>query len=78
MHERRAEKIHGLIAAEPRTAHEIALQLWGNIAVTQAYLTLSEVLGHTDILVRDGLARELSSDGVARFEVTSRAADTSP
>ena len=31
-----------------RSAHELAQSLWGNIAVTQAYLTLSEVLGHTD------------------------------
>ena len=40
MHRRRAEKIAGLIAAKPRTAHEIAQELWGNVAVTQAYLTL--------------------------------------
>ncbi len=52
MHRRRAEKIHRLIAAEPRTAHEIAQELWGNVAVTQAYLTLSEVLGHVDLLLQ--------------------------
>ena len=34
-------KILGLIAERPRTAHEIAQALWGNVAVTQAYLTLS-------------------------------------
>ncbi len=45
LHRRRAEKIHRLIEAGPRTAYEIAQELWGNIAVTQAYLTLSEVLG---------------------------------
>jgi glyoxylase-like metal-dependent hydrolase (beta-lactamase superfamily II) len=67
MHNRRAEKIHGLIAAEPRTAHEIALQLWGNVAVTQAYLTLSEVLGHVDLLLADGRVVERESDGVVRF-----------
>ena len=78
MHARRARKMLKLIGDHPMTAYEIARAMWGNAAVTQAYLTLSEVLGHTDILVRDGLARELSSDGVARFEVTSRAADTSP
>jgi hypothetical protein len=50
------------------TAYELALELWGNIAVTQAYLTISEVLGHLDLLVRDGLARELVQDGVVRFE----------
>jgi glyoxylase-like metal-dependent hydrolase (beta-lactamase superfamily II) len=67
MHERRAEKIHGLIAAAPRTAHEIAVELWGNIAVTQAYLTLSEVLGHVDLLLADGRSAELESGGVVRF-----------
>ena len=50
LHERRAAKIHRLIAERPRTAYELAQALWGNIAVTQAYLTLSEVLGHVDLL----------------------------
>ncbi|HEV2974488.1 MAG TPA: MBL fold metallo-hydrolase [Solirubrobacteraceae bacterium] len=67
MHRRRAEKIHRLIATEPRTAHEIAQQLWGNVAVTQAFLTLSEVLGHVDLLLRDGSVVETEADGVVRF-----------
>jgi glyoxylase-like metal-dependent hydrolase (beta-lactamase superfamily II) len=67
MHQRRAEKIHGLVAAKPRTAHEIAIELWGNIAVTQAYLTLSEVLGHVDLLLADGRLVEQESEGVVRF-----------
>jgi glyoxylase-like metal-dependent hydrolase (beta-lactamase superfamily II) len=68
MHARRARKLHRLLARGPMTAYELALELWGNIAVTQAYLTISEVLGHLDLLVRDGLARELVQDDVARFE----------
>jgi glyoxylase-like metal-dependent hydrolase (beta-lactamase superfamily II) len=72
LHARRAEKIHGLIAERPRTAYEIAQALWGNVAVTQAFLTLSEVLGHVDLLLNDGRARELASDGVARFEAADR------
>ena len=69
LHERRAEKVHALIAEQPRTAYEIAQVMWGNIAVTQAYLTLSEVLGHTDLLLNDGRVREVvSDDGVAVFE----------
>jgi glyoxylase-like metal-dependent hydrolase (beta-lactamase superfamily II) len=68
LHARRAQKIHRLIASEPRTAHEIAQELWGNVAVTQAYLTLSEVLGHVDLLLRDGLVVEREQDGLARFE----------
>jgi glyoxylase-like metal-dependent hydrolase (beta-lactamase superfamily II) len=67
LHRRRAEKIGRLIAARPRTAHEIAQELWGNVAVTQAYLTLSEVLGHVDLLLRDGAIVEEERDGVVRF-----------
>ncbi len=68
MHARRAEKIAGLIAVQPRTAHEIAQELWGNVAVTQAYLTLSEVLGHVDLLLRDGRVLEQEdAEGVVRF-----------
>ena len=67
MHDRRAERIHRLIAEQPRSAHEIAHELWGNVAVTQAYLTLSEVLGHVDLLLRDGRAIEEERDGVVRF-----------
>jgi hypothetical protein len=71
MHARRAEKMRRLIAERPRTAHELAQALWGNIAVTQAYLTLSEVLGHTDLLVNDGRVREVEDDGVVRFEAAA-------
>lgn len=49
------------------TAYELALELWGNVAVTQAYLTISEVLGHVDLLVHQGQVRELVNDGVTRF-----------
>jgi hypothetical protein len=68
MHRRRADKIHGLIAERPRTAYEIAQAVWGNVAVTQAYLTLSEVLGHVDLLLADGRVRERVGDGVTVFE----------
>ena len=58
LHERRARKIGRLIAERPRSAYEIAQALWGNVAVTQAYLTLSEVLGHVDLLLDRGEVRE--------------------
>jgi glyoxylase-like metal-dependent hydrolase (beta-lactamase superfamily II) len=67
LHARRATKISGLIAERPRTAYEIAQALWGDVAVTQAYLTLSEVLGHVDLLLADGRAHELDEGGVVRF-----------
>jgi glyoxylase-like metal-dependent hydrolase (beta-lactamase superfamily II) len=69
MHERRAEKLHGLIAERPRNAYELAQAMWGNVAVTQAFLTLSEVLGHVDLLLDAGRVSEREHDGVVRFEV---------
>jgi glyoxylase-like metal-dependent hydrolase (beta-lactamase superfamily II) len=58
MHERRARKILGILREQPLTAYEIALRMWGNVAVTQAYLTISEVLGHLDLLLDDGAVAE--------------------
>jgi len=68
MHRRRARKLLKLLEPAPLSAYELALQMWGNIAVTQAFLTISEVLGHLDLLVRDGLVAEHERDGVVRFE----------
>ncbi len=68
LHRRRAHKILRMLGGGPLTAYEIALQMWGNVAVTQAYLTLSEVLGHLDLLARDGLVREYDVDDVTHFE----------
>jgi glyoxylase-like metal-dependent hydrolase (beta-lactamase superfamily II) len=68
LHRRRAEKIYGLIAERPRSAYEIAQEIWGNVAVTQAFLTLSEVLGHIDLLAADGRVREVAEDDLIRFE----------
>ena len=68
LHRRRADKIERLLAERPRTAYEVATALWGNIAVTQAYLTLSEVLGHVDLLLNDGRVREVKRNGLSVFE----------
>jgi glyoxylase-like metal-dependent hydrolase (beta-lactamase superfamily II) len=66
--ERRKEKIFGLVQEHPRTGHEIAQELWGNVAVTQAFLTLSEVIGHLDLLENEGLVREVLDGDVVRYE----------
>jgi len=69
-YDRRKEKIHRLIAERPRNAYELAQALWGNVAVTQAFLTLSEVIGHADLLVNEGRVREVEDGGVIRYEAT--------
>ncbi len=71
LHERRARKIASLLTQGPLTAHEISLQMWGEAALTQAYLVLSEVLGHLDLLVADGRVQEASDGELVRFELTA-------
>jgi glyoxylase-like metal-dependent hydrolase (beta-lactamase superfamily II) len=71
LHQRRAEKLYGLVAERPRTGHELAQALWGDVAVTQAFLTLSEVIGHVDLLVNAGHVREADDGEVVRYEATS-------
>jgi glyoxylase-like metal-dependent hydrolase (beta-lactamase superfamily II) len=71
LHQRRAEKLYGLIAEQPRTGHELAQALWGDVAVTQAFLTLSEVIGHVDLLVNAGHVLEVEDGEVVRYEATA-------
>ncbi|MGA2015013.1 MAG: MBL fold metallo-hydrolase, partial [Solirubrobacteraceae bacterium] len=67
MHQRRATKLRGLLEPGPLTAFEIASRMWGNVAVTQAFLTISEVLGHLDLLIADGRVAEDADGPVTRF-----------
>ena len=78
LHLRRAQKIARMLRDGPLSAYEIALQMWGNVAVTQAYLTLSEVLGHLDLLEREGAVRELDRGDASRFELTAPDAGQGP
>jgi glyoxylase-like metal-dependent hydrolase (beta-lactamase superfamily II) len=71
LHQRRAEKLYRLITEQPRTGHELAQALWGDVAVTQAFLTLSEVIGHVDLLVNAEYVREVEDAEVVRYEATS-------
>ena len=66
--ERRKEKLLRLLAEGPRSGYELAQSMWGNIAVTQAFLTLSEVIGHMDLLEAEGRVREGPDGAVVRYE----------
>lgn len=71
MHARRARKIAQLLdaAGEPATAYQLATRMWGTVAITQAYLTLSEMLGHLDLLVAANEVVEDDDGAVARFRL---------
>jgi glyoxylase-like metal-dependent hydrolase (beta-lactamase superfamily II) len=66
--ERRKQKILDLVRERPKTGHELAQELWGNVAVTQAFLTLSEVIGHLDLLENEGLVREAQDGATVRYQ----------
>jgi glyoxylase-like metal-dependent hydrolase (beta-lactamase superfamily II) len=69
--DRRKEKLLRLLGDGPRSGYELAQSMWGNIAVTQAFLTLSEVIGHMDLLEAEGRIREVSDGAVIRFEAVA-------
>ena len=69
MTDRRARKIAGLLESGPQNAYELATVMWANVAVTQAFLTLSEVLGHLDLLVADGEVVEDDDGEIVRFRL---------
>ncbi len=66
MHDRRAQKILDALT-RPRSAADVGRELWRNVPVTQAYLVLSEVLGHLDLLELRGAVREEERDGVVLY-----------
>ena len=66
-HERRAAKLRRLLDDGPHTAYDLAPRMWGNVAVTQAFLTMSEVLGHLDLLIAQGRVHEGADHGPVRF-----------
>jgi glyoxylase-like metal-dependent hydrolase (beta-lactamase superfamily II) len=71
LHRRRALKIEKLLADGPRTPFELAQEIWGNVAVTQSFLTLSEVVGHVDLLLNAGRVEEIVDEaGITRFAAT--------
>ncbi|MEH3055096.1 MAG: MBL fold metallo-hydrolase [Patulibacter minatonensis] len=71
-HEKRADKFLGMLdAAEPRTIYDIATRMWKGVVLVQPSLTLSEVLGHLDLLAADGrVGEEMIGDGVVGFVAT--------
>jgi hypothetical protein len=66
MHERRAQKILDALP-HPRSAAEVGRDLWRHVPVTQAYLVLSEVLGHLDLLEARGAVTATEQDGVVLY-----------
>jgi glyoxylase-like metal-dependent hydrolase (beta-lactamase superfamily II) len=72
-HGRRKQRIMDGLGSELRTAHELARNLWGVVAEREAFLTLSEALGHLDLLEAEGRVHVVDgADGLLRYEPTAK------
>ncbi len=65
MHSQRAEKLRALCAEQPRTLYALVRAMFPRLREPEMFLAISEVLGHLDLLVRDGKAAAEVSEGVA-------------
>jgi glyoxylase-like metal-dependent hydrolase (beta-lactamase superfamily II) len=63
-HERRAQRMVDLIGTEERSAYQIAEPLFGRLSGTEAFLALSETIGHLDWLEEQGRIEAIQQDEV--------------
>jgi glyoxylase-like metal-dependent hydrolase (beta-lactamase superfamily II) len=67
-HDRRKEKVLASLGDDSRTAHEIALAIWADTARRESFLTLTETLGHLDVLENEGRVESREGpDAVVRY-----------
>ncbi len=66
-HERRKERIAEALGDTAQTAHEIALTVWGEVARKEPFLTLSEALGHLDLLENEGRVKVVADGDLWRY-----------
>jgi glyoxylase-like metal-dependent hydrolase (beta-lactamase superfamily II) len=69
-HERRAQRIVDLIGAEERSAYQLAEPLFGRLSGTDAFLALSETIGHLDWLEEQERIKAIRRDEVIYWRRT--------
>ncbi len=70
-HEDRKARIAREIGVSPATGGRLIEALWPSLPLEHLYLALSEVLGHVDLLLADGIVRERERDGVIEFSLAT-------
>lgn len=70
-HERRAAQIARTLRGGERTIFQIAQEIWGTVALTQAFLTFSEVFGHLDLLYERGEVVVLDAEDPVRYALAT-------
>lgn len=67
-HHKRSEKLYGMFAGQPRNLYELTQMMFPKVQGPEIFLTLSEVLGHIDILECDGRLSRQRKDGVVYWQ----------
>ncbi len=67
-HRERAEKILALLTDDAYTLYEITEMMFAHVPDSEKFLALSEVLGHLDLLERDGRIRRIARDGLTYWQ----------
>jgi glyoxylase-like metal-dependent hydrolase (beta-lactamase superfamily II) len=73
-HEERKFEIFDLISDGATTALDVAGALWPALPADETYLALSEVLGHVDLLAREGFVVEAAAGERIRLEAVAAVA----
>jgi glyoxylase-like metal-dependent hydrolase (beta-lactamase superfamily II) len=71
-HAERKELIAKLIADGHNTVDALSVALWGDVEASQIYLAVSEIVGHTDLLIAEGRLREDHSGGAVTFTLLEK------
>jgi glyoxylase-like metal-dependent hydrolase (beta-lactamase superfamily II) len=71
--DRRADSLLARLTRGPVSAHELAVDMFGDSACSQPFATLSEVLGHLDLLLEAGEIVEIDRGAATTFAARKHA-----
>jgi glyoxylase-like metal-dependent hydrolase (beta-lactamase superfamily II) len=70
-HEARKRDVAGLVADHGTpTAYELMHEMFGDLPTTEVFLSMSEVIGHLDMLEDDGQVETVEENGLIRYRST--------
>ncbi|MFQ5907434.1 MAG: MBL fold metallo-hydrolase [Thermoplasmata archaeon] len=70
----RRDRILDLLRGKERTVFDLVLALFGSLPIHEVFLGITEVLGHLEILEREGLTEADERDGLRYYRPVERAA----
>lgn len=69
-HLERKEQVATILATGEKTSFEVSQALFGDLPLYHLFMGLSEAVGHLELLVNEGRAQEIWTNGVVRFRAS--------